>query len=182
MGGSPISTAVADNVSSGAYTLLGQQYDSVSHIQNDTYWKIANATGTPTVTLTAPSGYCSLSLLQVIGFTGTPTADSAIANTAAGSTATVAINATSTQNNEIMIANAFSLGGYFSATPTGWSANLAGGTYGGWDAIEASSGTANNLSATLSAAGDWAVILGGIYDAAAAPAFHSGGFALSPSN
>lgn len=173
--GSPASSlTVSDNVNSGNYSLL-QSYSAPFMA---IFWKITTATGTPTVTVTGLTGYTYLWDMGVIGFVGTPTADTAIENTATGTGTTLSINAASNFANEVMLVCAGDSYTQKVTLGSGW----ANGTgvpldYTEFYAIEASPAT-NNFSGTWGTSQTWYLQLVGIYDAGSSSS-HSAGFFLS---
>lgn len=155
---------VSDNVNSGNYTLLANYSSPDMAI----YWKVTNASGEPSISISGTMGYSYASSLAITGFVGTPTLDTAIINTATGTSASEAINATSNANNEVLlIAQVNSSVFVANLTVTGWNSATTGSSnlaQAGWYAIEPSAGTQNNFSAALGSSYTWYVQLAGIYD------------------
>lgn len=157
---------VSDNVNSGSYSQLAVYNSANLKIS----WIKTNAAGTPTITVSGTSGYSYVWCFAFTGFTGTPTADTALTNTATGTGTTIAINATSNFANEAMLVEAQAGSATQAITVSGWSG--ASNNDGAFYAIEASAGTANNFSGTISPSQTWHALLAGIYDAAGATCTH----------
>jgi hypothetical protein len=160
-GGLPGTATVSDNVNTGNYSVLASFVAQNMMI----FWKIANASGTPTISMASAGGFTDIWGMGVTGFAGTPTADTSINATATGTSTTPTINATSNFNNEIMLV-AVGTAYTQSVTATGW---LAGTTstdhnYNAMYAIEASASTVNNFNGSWAASQAWALQLAGIYD------------------
>jgi hypothetical protein len=157
---------VADTVNTGNYSQLS--YYSAGGNGLAIYWKIANATGNPTITLTGGGGYSYMTCGRISGFTGTPTVDSALTatNTATGTTPN--INATNNFANECMLVAWEDNSGYGQQMTgySGWTdaTTTSVGQQPGFYAIENSAHTTNNFSGTSSPSEQWWLLLGGIYD------------------
>lgn len=155
---------VSDNVNSGDYSVLA----SFSGNQPCFFWIVANATGTPTITVSSGSSTIAATAIQVTGFVGTPTADSVLTQTYSGTGSTLTASPiTSTYNNEILLLNPSYYGANGSAAPSGWT--LAGGqSYcspgSAAYAIEATAGTTDNYSCAISSSETYYITVGGIYD------------------
>jgi len=164
---------VSDNVNSGNYTLMVTYATGGANGPLCIYYKVTNATGTPTVSMTA-GGYSYTDQLAIEGFTGTPTIDVGIQAHNTGTSSTQSINATSNFNNEVMlVANDF---GTSNITVSG--ANYTPDVSGTWAVIGYSqieaTPTTKNYSATLAASTTWFVQLAGVYDATGSSCTHAG--------
>lgn len=157
------SVVVSDNVNTGNYTNLGFYFDATNWVS--IYWKIANATGTPSLTCTmnnATFGFIDAGHFN--GFAGTPTADASLDVTGTATTGTAfSISPIVTNfNNELLLISDYLGGAGFTAPPAGWTAIHVGAR--SWYAVETSSGTTNNASATITASTAWTGLALGIYD------------------
>jgi hypothetical protein len=167
----PGTITVTDNVNTGAYTQIGATYfDSYSENYLAQFYKVANATGTPTVSVSYanPNTETDMIVSQVTGWAGTPTVDPSAYQTANGGSAggtAVVVDVSTAHANEILYAT-LNDSSYDSAYPSGWT-NMFSGRF--FNAIVASP-AANNLSATLGASSNWAIMTGGLYDATGTPA------------
>lgn len=173
-GSTPGSLTITDNVNSGNYSLISTAFSNMG-----VFWMKTNASGTPTVTLAGTTGFTFVWCFALTGFAGTPTVDTAIENTASGSSVSPAISATSNFNNEAMLVHGGKL--YTeSITVSGWTDGTTSGSGGGasdssgFYAIEATSGTANNFSGSISTSQAWSLMLAGIYDLPAGSCTHAG--------
>ena len=169
----PGTATVSDNVNSGDYSIL-QSFPAENMV---IYWKITNAAGTPTVTVTNPGGFSYIWCMGITGFSGTPTSDAAIQNTASGTSTTPTISAINNFNNEVMLVGV-GISYTQSVTVSGWSAAVSTDKGNGFYSIEASSGTANNFNGSWGTSQAWFIQLAGIYDAGGS-AKQSGQFFLS---
>jgi hypothetical protein len=164
-GGLPGSATVTDNVNSGNYSVLASFVAQNMMI----FWKVTNASGTPTITINTPGGFTDIWGMGVTGFVGTPTADTGINATATGTSTTPTLAATSNFANEIML---MAVGTAYTqqVTATGWSAGTTSTdhNFNAMYAIEASP-TTNNFNGTWGTSQAWALQLAGIYDPAGAP-------------
>ncbi len=163
-------TTVSDNVNSGHYTLLNYQYDATTTTSNGIWLKIANAAGTPTVTITQTNpDYGSLYIARFNGFIGTPTVDASLApnkfNNASSTTTVLCSPVTSNFNNELLLASFYANSAQTSATVANWTA-VDGTTYGTlfYYAVVPANGTNNSFAATLLNPVPWQSIFAGIYD------------------
>lgn len=118
---------MSDNVNSGGYTRVGQQVFSDNNEVDTLFYKVANASGTPTLsTSTINAAYTGkISCLTFTGFAGTPFLDSVLGNPqatqAAGATSVTAFSGFSTlRPNSVAICQFFTRGTFFSPVPTGW--------------------------------------------------------------
>jgi hypothetical protein len=157
------SSTVSDSVDTGNYTLI----TSAGSGHQWMWWITTNASSSSYVVTLGTQGGSTVywKCFAITGFVGTPTLDSAILNTATGSGTTMAINATSNFNTEFLFVNAFNdtSGTSTPGSATGWT-QLPGAFSMGYYAYEATSGTVNNLSASLSPTNTWYLQLAGIYD------------------
>ena len=173
MGTSCSTDTVSDNVNTGNYTLMVTYATGGANGPLCIFYKVTNATGTPTVSVTT-GGFTYTDQLAIEGFTGTPTVDVAIQATNTATSATESIAATSLHANEVMlVAEDF---GTSNITVSG--ANYTPDVSGSWavlgySQIEATT-TTKNFSATLAASTTWHVQLAGVYDAAGASCTHAG--------
>jgi hypothetical protein len=155
---------VSDTINTGNYTLLSSTTGACF------FWKIANATGTPTLSIGGSGGsYLNLTAAQLTGWVGTPTADATLANPFTATSATIGASpVTTTHNNEFLLATAYYPTTYATGTPSGWTVLGGGGLCSSCVAyaFEATSGTTDNFSQTLNASVTWNAITAGIYDSA----------------
>ena len=160
-GGLPGTATVSDNVNTGNYNVLAQFTAQNMMI----YWKITNASGTPTVAMASAGGYTDMWAMGVTGFVGTPTSDAGIQAQATGTSTTPTLAAASNFANEIML---MAIGTAYTqaVTATGWSNGTTGSNtgYNALYAIEAAP-TTNNFNGSWGASQAWAMQLAGIYDA-----------------
>lgn len=175
---------VNDTVNSGNYTFGSSNTGGACF-----FWIVANATGTPTVTVTASGGYSiNMFVHQLTGWVGTPTADATLATPYTATNATIAESPiTTAHNNEFLWTEAAYGATFATGTPSGWTVIGGSGLCNycvAW-AFEATSGTTNNFSQTLNASTTWYGVTFGIYDLPAAvtggsfpPLNH--GFGFSP--
>ncbi len=170
-GSSPGTVTVSDNVNSGNYSPLNSYLDSGTSSWIGIFFKVANASGTPTVSVAESNNlFGKMNILRFNGFVGTPTADATMDATGPFTGATTAVSCspiTTNFNIELLITgNVRSSGSYTSANITGWTA-FDGATFGSdvYYAVEATSGTTNNFAGTLGSAGAWQSVFAGIYDA-----------------
>ena len=164
---------VTSNVTSSNLSQLAAYPVSGTGTYQAIYWGITTSSGTPSITVTGTAGYTYDSCMAVTGFSGTPTADTAIVNTSTGTGTTATINATSNHNNEAMLVSQYT-GDYATApTVTGWT-EAAPAVQPGYYAIEASSGTANNWVGTFGTSTTWYLLLAGVYDPGVAGCTHDG--------
>lgn len=158
----PASSVVTDNVNSGNYSLLCD----VPAQNLAVYWKITNASGTPTVSLASPGGFAFLWAMGVKGFVGTPTQDTGITANTSGTSLAPTLNATSNFANEIML---MSCGITYTdnITVSGWTPGTSSGAtklLNAFYAIEATAGTTNNFVGSIAGSQTWYLQLCGIYD------------------
>lgn len=166
--GGGTSTSVSDGTNT--YSVLY----SVTSVAQRIFWTKVSTTGTYTLTLSGSSGTTYFQCFAVTGFTGTPTSDTSIQNRATGTGTTLAINATSNFNNEVLIINEFN-SSTEAVTVTGWNNVGSGASTIGFYAFESTSGTTNNFSGTISTSASWYLALAGIYDSGGgASCTHSG--------
>lgn len=162
-GGAPCASwTVSDTVNTGNYALLSSTTGACF------FWIIANATGTPTISVTGSGGYyLSLTAAQLTGWVSTPTADATLAASYGATSATISESPiTSTHNNEFLLTTAYYPTTYATGTPSGWTVLGGGGLCSSCVAysFEATSGTTNNFSQTLNASVTWVAVTAGIYD------------------
>jgi hypothetical protein len=169
-GGNPGATTVSDTINSGNWTLLNFQLDLTNSLSwLGTYFKVANAAGTPTVSCSQTSNqFGQLIIARYNGFVGTPTADAGITAVANGTGTAVSCSPITTNyTNELLLVTQVS-GTFTTSTITGWTA-MNGNTFGSpfYQSIETSSGATDNFAGTLGSSGGWAVVAAGIGDASA---------------
>jgi hypothetical protein len=166
--GGGTSTTVSDGTNT--YNVLY----SVTSVAQRIFWAVTSASGTYTLTLSGSSGTTYFHCFAFTGFTGTPTSDTAIQNRATGTGVTLAINATSNFANEVLLINEFNANTEAVTGTTGWTNAGSGASTLGFYAFEASSGTANNFSGSITTSSAWYLQLAGIYDNGGSACTHSG--------
>jgi hypothetical protein len=118
--GTAYTVNLSDNVNTGNYTLACSFYNmSDFNLQFAIYYKVANASGTPTITATNFSTGGYLGAVRYNGFTGTPTLDACMAYGYTLFGTTVSSSALSTgHNNEEVVGFGYNSNGY---APTSYS-------------------------------------------------------------
>lgn len=155
-------TSITDSVNSGDYTIIAS-YSGEGRI----WLMIANASGTPVISLNGTTSYMYVSCAAITGFVGTPTVDTSFSPSTATGTGTVqSLNVTSNFNNEALLILQNNSANYTTnLTVSGWTGmGVISTSQVGWYSIEATAGTANNWSATMNASYTWYVLVAGIYD------------------
>lgn len=176
MAGNVSAATITDNVNSGSYTVVGTYSNPTAAI----FYKVANATGTPSITIgNTSSNYITADISAYTGFTGTPTLDPHYtAETFSGTSATLTGSPITTNySNELLVIGTEYPTTFGTGTATGWTALQGNWNNGGAGyAILPTSGTTNNFSATINASEPWKLNLAGFYDAGAA------GYTLTAAN
>jgi hypothetical protein len=163
-GGLPGSATVSDNVNTGNYLVL----ESFVAQNMMIFYKITNASGTPTISIASPGGFTDIWGIGVNGFVGTPTIDTSIAATATGTSTTPTMSPLSTNfSNEIAL---MAIGTAYTqaVTATGWS-NGTTSTDNGFNALYNIQATPASVAfnGTWGTSQAWALQSAGIYDAPA---------------
>ena len=165
----PGTIGVSDNVNTGAWSQIGSTFFSAtSGISLGWFWKKCNVAGTPTVTATETAGaYAALMPAHFNGFVGIPTVDASVTlatHDDTGSSTTVSVSPVVTGFNKELLLFADGINEAGSMTPvSGWN-KIVSSTWGFAYAVEASVGTSNPVSSTITA-NYWAAMVVGIYDA-----------------
>jgi hypothetical protein len=161
---------MTDNVNSGSYAATGAEfYDSTNTVVINWYWKVADATGTPTISISTTGGTPNkITAVVISGFVGTPTIDSAARSTFSATTAATTlvcspIPATTATNEIYLMGAAVPAGSYWnSSSNPSWTAFEQFDSY----AIGTSSGTNFSTTITWGATSVSDALVVGIYDAA----------------
>src|ERR1700685_4751388 len=104
-GGNPGTITVSDNVNTGNYAPLNSYVDAGTSTGIAWFFKVANASGTPTVSCTESSNqFGQLIIARYNGFLGTPTADTSMTGVVTGTTTSVSCSRITTNfNNELLL-------------------------------------------------------------------------------
>lgn len=168
--------AWSDNVNTGNYVNLTPGSDGTRQLF--TSYKVCNASGTPTMTLSLTAGIVALAIVHYKGFSGTATATGDFTNvlhTGSSSTAVAGTSFNTSQSNELVCVFVGDLDGatWGTAPASPWNARTANSTVGNpgaqaWDQIFATSGSAAQITGTLATADYWFVTQVGFRDDVAA--------------
>jgi hypothetical protein len=172
-GNSGFVPVISDNVNTGNWNVQYTTWVAGSPNQLKGFaWIVANATGTPTVTLGSSVVYNNgfLNYLRFNGFSETPALDGLVqASTNTGTAVTGSF--TSTGTNELVLGMTFG-GGSYSSPPAGFNKvnNVSQGDIVSPYWLENTSGQSNSFSGTLNASTTWTLVLAGFSSGAVAPA------------
>jgi hypothetical protein len=162
---------VSDNVNSGDYTLINSQfvYPQLAGYFGAVWYKVANASGVPTVTFSTSSGWGSTfgCVISISGWSGTPSVDNGASTSSDDTSGTSTIqggNVSSGYDNEVLLAAPWNQN-FINSVPAGWTQFGGGSTDTCYYAVKATAG-ANNFAGPLAAASDWLTLFAGLYDAA----------------
>jgi PASTA domain len=114
--------SITDNVNSGAYNVFWTRYNASGSELRGLAYLVANASGTPTVTLASSTVYSggSMGYSRWAGFSATPTLDGSV-QVSTGTSTTPSGTFLSTGVNELVAGYSFG-GNSYSTPPTGWTA------------------------------------------------------------
>ena len=178
--GGAASMTVSDNVNSGNYSLIAVSIlDGGSPECVLVAYKVCNASGTPTATIT-PSGGAGtngrVGYTHWNGFVGTATALTAVPDASSAYGTSTALNSgsfTTSKNAEFVFGYTDTGSTSYATPPTsnGWTQNLNLGQTGTtiYSQIGVNASTVVQLNGTLSSSATWHAITQGFYDLVTAP-------------
>ena len=168
--------SLADNINTGNYTVIQNQFDGANNRAFLTAYIVANATsGAGNLVITVSGlggGFFIANASRFTGFLGTPTnsaADSVYTGPTTGTAVASTLN--TSKSPELMTSFIRTLNGTtLNAAPSGWTlSNATDASLAPYYGIFPSSGTATNFNGTLNVSDTWYVLQDGFYDFVAGP-------------
>jgi hypothetical protein len=168
---------LSDSVNAGNYTFIGAFFDATNHFLIAHYYKIANATGTPTISTGSVAAVGSgaggkVAAARYTGFVGTPTLDASCVLGANGTGTAIAGPALVTTKTPELLVGAACLEANPTASGNNWTQNAAaanGQCFYSYNVITGAIGTTSQWTYTGSASSIWGILNAGLYGAVPVP-------------
>lgn len=168
---------LSDNVNTGNYTLIGTFFDVTNSFLLAHYYKVANASGTPTVATGSVAGAGAgaggkVAAARYTGFVGTPTLDPSCVLSAGGTGTAIAGPALTTTKTPELLVGAACAESNTTASVNNWTQNAAaanGQCFYSYKVETGAIGTSDQWTYTSSASTVWGILNAGFYGAVPVP-------------